>query len=634
MKKIAFLIVSLSFFKIQAQILLNPEVDSIVMRDGKKLAADIYLPDTLQKYPVILIQTPYNRLFYRASLPLGIGKNLKNSPYAFVIVDWRCFYGSAKACKTMPDRGKDGYDVIDWIVKQSWSNGKVGTWGASALGKIQYQTAKEQHPNHICAVPIVAGSQMEYPEYFPNGVFRTEYVDQLDALGYNMKNSLLQHPYYDVSWQYTESANMYPDKIKIPMFLIGGWFDHNIDQMFRMFDTLLKASDPGVRDFHKFLIGPWTHNSVGKKKAGELEFPEAEGKSDSFAMLFFDYWLRGAKNGWPLLSEYLLYRMDFGNKTSCVLDKSHYWPLLSEKSTLLLHDGSLYVSYHPNIPKDLVRIHSYQYNPKNPSPTIGGPTLRTDLKQGPFSVGSLCKRTDNYFLDTIRSYGSFQTMSVNGSIDIELFVSSNRFDTDFAVRFGIIDEYKRDTIILSDGIFRMRFRNGFRTNDTSLIKPGQVYPISIKLPAIYCEIHPPYKPFLMISSSNSPRFDLNLNNGGALYQSGDTLTATNTIYTGKNYPSKIVFDGVVIASGIEDLESQIVNVYPNPAQDQIIIHLNSLSDFFNYSIIDLQGKEIMKGINQEAVTFSIDVSELKPQVYFLKLENKSNCFVKKLIKIE
>jgi len=635
MKKLLCMIFLFAVLKMNAQVLLKPIVDSIPMRDEKYLAADIYLPDTSQNYPVILIQTPYNRLFYRTGLPLKVGKNLKDSPYAFVIVDWRCFYGSADACILNPERGKDGYDIIDWIVKQSWSNGKVGTWGPSALGKIQYMTAKEQHPNHTCAVPVVAGSQFEYKEYFPNGVFRTEYVDQLDALGYNMKNTLLQHPYYDIYWQYIETANMYPDKIKIPMFLIGGWFDHNIEQMFRLFDTLLKASDPSVRELHKFLVGPWSHNTVGKKKVGDLEFPEAEGACDSFALLFLDYWLREAKNGWPTHSKYLLYEMKFGaHSSSCELTATDTWEMnASYKNSFFLINNSL-IQNPTYIPAGYNDSFTFEYNPKNPSPSIGGATLRTDLDQGPLNIGALFNRNDHYRAgDSTRKTGIVY-MYIAGSPEVELYVSSDRFDTDIAIRFGFIDPDDGDTIILSDGIYRMRFLKGFSIADTQLITPGKIYPVRIKLPPISCYLYWQSYPFIMITSSNYPRYDMNLNNGGVLYTGGDSLTAHNTVYIGETYPSSLFFSGYVHYAGMEENKNDLVSVYPNPVKTQLFIKANDFDAPFNYTLTDLSGRVLFQGEKRENTVFSIDVSGLEPQVYLLRISNEKQSRITKVVKVE
>ena len=64
----------------------NPIIDSIAMRDGKKIAADIYLIDSINPRPTILIQTPYNRIYYRLNLPL-VGYNIEDYGYNFVITD-------------------------------------------------------------------------------------------------------------------------------------------------------------------------------------------------------------------------------------------------------------------------------------------------------------------------------------------------------------------------------------------------------------------------------------------------------------------------------------------------------------------------------------------------------------------
>lgn len=148
----------------------------------------------------ILIQTPYQKNWFHFGLPLGVGTNQPNSNYAFVVVDWRGFYGSAAALVPSPNRGEDGYDVVDWIAQQTWCDGNIGTWGPSALGKIQFETAKEQHPNHKCAVPLVAHPMTRYEDYYPGGVYRTEYVEQLDALGYGLSTFVLGNQVKNFTW--------------------------------------------------------------------------------------------------------------------------------------------------------------------------------------------------------------------------------------------------------------------------------------------------------------------------------------------------------------------------------------------------------------------------------------------------
>jgi len=98
----------------------------IPMRDGAKLAADLFLPAdyTREKYPhgvpTILIITPYDK--DRENAAELWRETMVRNGYAFVAEDMRGNYGSASAGRGVP-RHNDGYDTIEWIARQSWSNG-------------------------------------------------------------------------------------------------------------------------------------------------------------------------------------------------------------------------------------------------------------------------------------------------------------------------------------------------------------------------------------------------------------------------------------------------------------------------------------------------------------------------------
>src|SRR5262245_15208401 len=103
----------------------------ISMRDGKALAADVYTPKSVGKYPVVLVQTPYNknqlRLAFEGKGRYGAQSLFTDASYAFVVTDWRGKFASqsAQLPGKQPNLGEDGYDTIAWIVKQEWSNGKI-----------------------------------------------------------------------------------------------------------------------------------------------------------------------------------------------------------------------------------------------------------------------------------------------------------------------------------------------------------------------------------------------------------------------------------------------------------------------------------------------------------------------------
>lgn len=607
---------------------LSPLVDSIPMRDGKKLAADIYIPTGCNSCPTILISTPYNRQLYRVlGLPLGVDMNINNQPYAFVLIDWRGFWGSSAAWTAQPANGEDGYDVIDWIVQQSWSDGKVGTWGPSALGRVQYQTAREQHPNHICAVPLVAAPQYSYEEYYPGGVYRTEYVEQLDALGFGMSTLLLAHPTRDWLWQWSENDTWYPADITIPMLMIGGWYDHNVDVMIDFFQGIQTQSPTAVRDQHRLVMGPWAHGGngtaqVGTANQGELSFPEAAGWSDSLANEFFDYHLLNDNNGWDQTDAVQAFLM--GDN---IWEGYASWPPQTSGFQYYLHDGGILDgTTFPGATGTSPII----YDPADPSPTVGGPTLRLDLDQGPYDQAPIVEsRID---IATFTSAVEVFPVTFKGSPKVHLFVNSDRKDTDFAVRLTDVYPDGR-SMLLSDGIQRMRFRNGYTDADTAVMVPGTIYEIEIELPHQSHTFLPGHQIRLDVTSSNFPRFDRNLNNGGPMYTAGDTIVAHNTLFHNDSQLSYLELPLPLIAE-VEELATGSITVFPNPASDFVQIAWEdpakpaTFMQLFSTTGQLLQSKPVVTSTNQ----MEVDISDLSEGYYIIRLQSTKETITTRLIK--
>ncbi|MBU1719200.1 MAG: CocE/NonD family hydrolase [Bacteroidetes bacterium] len=615
---VAFLILSVIATPAFSQ-LLSPQIDSIPLRDGKKLSADVYIPDggAGQQYPVILIQTPYNRIFYRWSLPLGTGQNLAASPYAFVTVDWRGFYGSYQAATALPDRGEDGYDVVEWIAQQSWSNGKIGTWGPSALGKIQFQTAQNNPPHLTCCVPLVAGPQYEYLEYFPGGVYREEYVNQLDNLGYGMSSTLLANPVRNNLWAYMENQNYYPQDIAVPTLMIGGWYDHNTELMFDFFNGIRQSSPIAVRDKHRFLLGPWAHGGfgatqVGTGQQGELFYPDAAGWSDSIALLHFDYYLRDIQNNWNTSPYIQYFRMgeDFWENTTS-------WPPSGFTPTnfYLQNDGTL----DPTAPSGISDSQTIQYDPRDPSPTVGGSTLTDSLGQGPYDQSPEVESRNDILIFSTPTLIS--NVVLKGSPVAHLFVSADRLDSDFAIRLTDVYPDGRSMILL-DGIRRLRFRNGYNTTDTISAVPGNIYELVIELPPTCISFLAGHKIRLDVTSSDYPRFSRNLNNGGPMYSPGDTLIATNTVYlntTNASYIS-LPIDNYSVSIPEPFQHKEVVVLYPNPASDHLNIESTAITnEEFTFDIITVTGAVAFSGKTQwNSGKATISLPKLPDGNYFIQ----------------
>jgi uncharacterized protein len=614
---------------------LKPVVDSVLMSDGRKLAADIYIPKGMSSGPVILIQTPYNRQLMRLTgLPMGFGYQLDSSPYIFVVTDWRGFYGSRNSAYIgNPDRGTDGYSTVEWLAGQNWCNGKIGTWGPSALGKIQFQTAAKKPPHLTCICPSVAAPQFAYSEYFPNGALRTEYVEQLDQLGFGLTTTLMNHPYYDNTWLFAEKTNFYPDSIAVPAFMVGGWYDHNIELMLQFFSAMQNGNQ-AVKGQHKLLMGPWVHGGhstarVGTANQGELMYANAENKNDSLSRQFFDYYLRGIQNKWTEKVPVTYYNMG-ENKWKT----SNQWPVSDiALQTLYFHkDGTL----SSNPPIGISDSLNYDYNPLDPSPTIGGCTLRNDLDQGPYDQKAAVESRNDVLVFSTNVLA--KPINIKGSVKVRLIVSSDQLDTDFDIR--MTDVYPDGkSMLINDATYRMRFRVGWYENQSVMMKQGEKYVVLIDLPNTSISILPGHQLRIIVSSSNYPKYNRNMNNGNDMYpfNSVDTVinqnTARNTIYMSSNLQSYIQLP-VTYNTGIETLQAQHrqLEVYPNPVVSVLNLQQKEgLDPNAEYQIFNGSGQILLMGSVNEG---QIDVSSLSSGLYLIIVKNESQTQALKFIKTD
>jgi predicted acyl esterase len=617
MKKALFSLLVILCGYAQAQLIPTYDDVWVQMRDGEQLQADVYIPTGVDSAEVILIQTPYNKDNFSLSLPLGIGLNLDSQPYIWVIVDWRGFYGSNGADISNFERGEDGYDICDWIVNQSWHLDRIGTWGPSALGGVQYSTAQQQHPNHTCAVPLVATPYQAFTSYFMGGVLEKARLEQLDALGYGLSPIVLANPYYSAIWQIAESSSWYPEDIAIPTLQIGGWYDHNIDHMMDWYTATRTSSVPAVQDEQWLLVGPWVHGGtgaayVGSSIQGELQYPNAEYKSDSMALDFFDYYLLDSANNWQntALITYYETGLDTWNSTN-----AENIEILNNESLYLANNGLLKGTQS-------FGFSTFISDPDNPSPTIGGATLHTTLDQGPYDQVSLDSRSD------ITGFSSFELVNnvqISGRVSFDLHVEADQPDCDISVR--LIDVYPDGrNMLVSDGIHRMRFRNGYTQQDETFMSPGIVYPVSFELPFINYTWLAGHQIKVMFGGNSSYRWDVNLQNGGPMYTSGVSNIANINIHHSSAYPSKVNFPGNNPSLGVQKEEGLVSTlIYPNPVEGFLQIKSSLPVEYFE--VTSLKGEILISGKGN-----TIDCEGLNSGVYLIKVHSSNRVSVLKFIK--
>ena len=145
-----------------AEIAIIDQKVMMPMRDGIRLATDIYRPKTEGKVPIIFSRTPYNFNTWR-----GGEQNTRTAEraydavkrgYAYVIQNERGRYFSEGEWDILGVPLTDGYDAFTWMKDQSWSNGKIGTLGCSSTAEWQMAVAALDHPSHAAMVPQSFGA--------------------------------------------------------------------------------------------------------------------------------------------------------------------------------------------------------------------------------------------------------------------------------------------------------------------------------------------------------------------------------------------------------------------------------------------------------------------------------------------
>jgi putative CocE/NonD family hydrolase len=132
------------------------------MRDGNRLATDIYRPKTDKPVPVIFSRTPYNfNIWQDGKIQYHIYRTayeMVSKGYAYVIQNERGRYFSEGNWDILGTPTSDGYDAFSWMAEQSWCNGKIGTYGCSSTAEWQMAVASLNHPAHAAAVPMGFGA--------------------------------------------------------------------------------------------------------------------------------------------------------------------------------------------------------------------------------------------------------------------------------------------------------------------------------------------------------------------------------------------------------------------------------------------------------------------------------------------
>lgn len=540
----------------------------VSMRDGVRLATDVYRPAQEGRYPVVLIRNPYDESQFDAVI--GTWSNWVERGYVVVHQDVRGRYDSEGHYYPYFAEINDGYDTQQWAGRQPWSSGKVGTLGLSYLGSTQWLSA------HLRAPPLTAMATAFTPfNYhkdvaFVGGAFqlasrvgfavamagrvlqpRSNYdwnqimghlpLTTLDAaMGFDMPafRHWIEHPSYDGYWRPLD-VEARASEIDVPVLHIGGWYDVFLRSSYTAFNAVRHGSrGDKARQSQKLLIGPWRHTTDLQSKLGELDFgADAAVDWQALHMRWFDHWLKGEDTG--LMNEPPVRYFVMGENRWRTAGE---WPLKSTRFT------EYYFSSRGNANGregggilSARRVaqgkasDTFVYDPKDPVPTRGGNQMSPVTTAGPFDQSDIETRKDVLVYTTAPLE---EDVEVTGPLIVTLYAASSAKDTDFTAK--LVDVHPDGKAYnLADGVIRARYRESFET--AKLLEPGKVYEYKIDLWATSNLFRKGHRIRVDISSSNFPRFDRNPNTGHefGVDSEGDLRMANQTIHHTAAFPSRI-----------------------------------------------------------------------------------------------
>ena len=503
------------------------------MRDGARLATDVHLPVGDGPWPALLMRTPYNRVHLRMFDHVERG-------YAVVVQDVRGRFDSEGANVPFVADGwgllQDGYDTVEWVAEQSWCDGKVGTFGPSALGIVQNLTACATPPHLVCEYVIVAPASLYHYCAYQGGALRFEQVDgwlKRNAFAPEAFDLFFSHPTYDETWAALDCTTRH-HLVTVPTVQRGGWFDTFSQGQIESFVGLQHNGGPGAAGNQKLIMGPWGHGAGGTPEQGELTFPEnfrGPGVGES-SRRWFDHWLRGMDTGvmsLPAVAYYTIGDVDDPEAPGNVWRHADDWPVPASPTPLYLQTDSSLRRGRPFRPS---ASRCYSYDPLDPVPTVGGNNLL--IASGPADQRPVESCPDVLVFTTPPLE---RPVEVTGRVWLTLWASSSCPDTDFTAK--LCDVYPDGrSMLVCDGVLRTRYRNSFSAPE--LLRPGRAYKFEVDLWSTSIVFAAGHRIRLSVSSSNHPRFDVNPNTGVPFEEGGETHIACNRVYMDLRRPSHVL----------------------------------------------------------------------------------------------
>ena len=529
------------------------QVRMIPMRDGKRLYTAVYfVPGSREPRGTVVFRSPY---YHRDYLPLPSEPALKNG---FVAVFQSCRGTGWSEGEFFPsDREleeRDGADLLAWIVRQPWSNGKVVLAGSSYSGWTQWAAAYGGNPAVVGMTPHVAplysccvagrkggGSSFGFMVNWGLSMYhRNKYgygnVPKFDVffnhLPVNEIDTFSGCGYVEFFRSFARTAQEpwkllddIPEKfarITAPAFVSGGWFDGFKEETFLSFKYMKTlAGSAKARNFTRLLIGPWIHGGlVNADLFGEendqrrlremserfrtnlLKDPETDPCPELPAVQFF---LMG-ENRWCSAEE---------------------WPPPNrEKVFHLRENGTLAGEASPAEES----LSSYAYDPADPTPSFNG----SRVSLGCYDRSETEKRAD---VLSFTSAKLEKPLRIAGNVRAELYARSSAPDTDFYATLTDVCPDGRSLYLVS-GMVRARFCK--RPGEECFLEPGEIRRYEIDLGETAAAFGAGHAVRLELHSADFPADSRNLNTAAPINEGVSMRRAFQEIFHDKLHPSRLI----------------------------------------------------------------------------------------------
>ncbi|WP_394748842.1 CocE/NonD family hydrolase [Spongiimicrobium salis] len=543
MHRIRFIIIVFCYFQcpVFAQLASYKVIpdQEMELSDGTLLAHDLYLPVTGSSHPSILIRTPYGK---EGSSVFAV--HFATHGFAVVVQDVRGKGASKGVFTPFVNEKKDGYETLDWMNHQKWSNHRIGLWGSSYLSFCALSLADSGHPALKGIFNLsgwIDGSKVNYP----GGAFHQMLI--IPWLLSDGQTSLLSEAGADLDEMFahtplkeaipgggalfkrsdgskislTELAAPFNySNVDVPIFHMNGWYDFTTPSTLDAYTALNVHS----KSKQHLVLGPWYHNQIYDEyfELGDYQIPNVGQMTIPAFLAKVTYWF-----DYTLNQKALDMGME-GNIRYYVLfldqwKSAKQWPPQNRISPFYLNDGN---ELSLSIPQELDASSTFEYDPSTPTPTLGGANffLFSD-KIGIKNQQQIEERKDVLLFTT----PVFEEDNIiAGDISVDLFVETTGKSADFTAKLTLVDKSGVSRNII-DGIQRI---------SPKALQAG-VNSISIELGAIAFSVSKGERLRLQISGSNYPKFNRNPSTEVEPLKALILKKAQQTVYHSKRYPSKI-----------------------------------------------------------------------------------------------